>query len=167
MNCPKLRDEPLAPRKSFDSVGLHLFQELSTLGQQLAHTLLFRQGLGGVKPVFPARPPGPRQPLQISRRLAVRQHSAFCATPRPPKFPAIKDIYRGSSVYRFEPESLLVVAVHSFASKANTHQGVSPQTTSCRLVCRIQDFEPRGGGSSPRALSCSQCACCPSTLCTV
>ena len=30
------------------SVGLHLFQELSTLGQQFAHTLLFRQGLGGV-----------------------------------------------------------------------------------------------------------------------
>jgi hypothetical protein len=37
------------------SVGLHLFQELSTLGQQLAHTLLFRQGCGGVKPMFPAR----------------------------------------------------------------------------------------------------------------
>ena len=27
------------------SVGLHLFQELSTLGQQLAHTLLFPPGL--------------------------------------------------------------------------------------------------------------------------
>jgi hypothetical protein len=27
------------------SAGLHLFQELSTLGQQLAHTLLFRTGL--------------------------------------------------------------------------------------------------------------------------
>jgi hypothetical protein len=26
------------------SVGLHLFQELSTLPEQLAHTLLFRQG---------------------------------------------------------------------------------------------------------------------------
>jgi hypothetical protein len=33
------------------SAGLHLFQELTTLGQQLAHTLLFRQGLGGVKPM--------------------------------------------------------------------------------------------------------------------
>ena len=30
------------------SAGLHLFQELSTLGQQLAHTLLFRQGLGAI-----------------------------------------------------------------------------------------------------------------------
>jgi hypothetical protein len=28
------------------SAGLHLFQELSTLGQQVAHTLLLRQGLG-------------------------------------------------------------------------------------------------------------------------
>jgi hypothetical protein len=28
------------------SAGLHLFQELSTLGQQLAHTLLFREGCG-------------------------------------------------------------------------------------------------------------------------
>jgi hypothetical protein len=32
------------------SVGLHLFQELSTLGQQLAHTLLFRQGFKGICP---------------------------------------------------------------------------------------------------------------------
>ena len=30
------------------SARLHLFQELSTLGQQLTHTLLLRQGLGGV-----------------------------------------------------------------------------------------------------------------------
>jgi hypothetical protein len=29
---------------------LHLFQELSTLGQQLAHTLLLRQGRGGFPP---------------------------------------------------------------------------------------------------------------------
>jgi len=34
------------------SIGLHLFQELSTLGQQLANTLLFRQDRGGVSPCF-------------------------------------------------------------------------------------------------------------------
>jgi hypothetical protein len=31
------------------SAGLHLFQELSTLGQQFAHTLLFRESLGEVE----------------------------------------------------------------------------------------------------------------------
>jgi hypothetical protein len=36
------------------SAGLHLFQELSTLGQQLAHTLLLRQGFRGVNPMSPA-----------------------------------------------------------------------------------------------------------------
>ena len=30
------------------SARLHLFQELSTLGQQLAPTLLLRQGRGGI-----------------------------------------------------------------------------------------------------------------------
>ena len=49
------------------SAGLHLFQELSTLGQQLAHTLLFRQGLGGVKPMFPASTSRPGQPFGGSR----------------------------------------------------------------------------------------------------
>jgi hypothetical protein len=34
------------------SAGLHLFQELFTLAQQLAHTLLFREGCGGVLPMF-------------------------------------------------------------------------------------------------------------------
>jgi hypothetical protein len=36
------------------SVGLHLFQELSTLGQQLAHTLLLL-GRGGRESVFTER----------------------------------------------------------------------------------------------------------------
>ena len=36
-------------READRSAGLHLFQELSTLDQQLAHPLLFRQGLGGIK----------------------------------------------------------------------------------------------------------------------
>ena len=45
------------------SAGLHLFQELSTLGQQLAHTLLFRQGFGGVKPMFPASTSRTLQPF--------------------------------------------------------------------------------------------------------
>jgi hypothetical protein len=39
------------------SAGLHLFQELSTLGQQLAHPLLRCHGLCGVKPMFPATAP--------------------------------------------------------------------------------------------------------------
>ena len=34
-------------REAYRSAGLHLFQELSTLGQQLTQTLLLRQGLGG------------------------------------------------------------------------------------------------------------------------
>ncbi len=41
----KPRMNPLH-RDADRSAGLHLFQELSTLGQQLAHTLLFRQGCG-------------------------------------------------------------------------------------------------------------------------
>src|SRR5882724_9393654 len=39
--------------------GLHLFQEVSTLGQQLAHTLLLRQGHGRIKPMF-------ERPLQLT-----------------------------------------------------------------------------------------------------
>ena len=54
-------------RDTVRSVGLHLFQELSTLGQQLAHTLLFRHGLGGVKPMFPASASRPRQPFYSAR----------------------------------------------------------------------------------------------------
>jgi hypothetical protein len=38
------------------SVLFHLFQEFSTLGQQLAHTLSLRQSFGGVEYIFPARP---------------------------------------------------------------------------------------------------------------
>ena len=45
------------------SVEFHLFQEFSTLGQQLAHTLSLRQGLSGVESMFPSRPPGTRQPF--------------------------------------------------------------------------------------------------------
>jgi hypothetical protein len=44
------RQERCIHRDADPSAGLHLFQELSTLGQQLAHTLLLRQGLSGVKP---------------------------------------------------------------------------------------------------------------------
>jgi len=47
-------------RETDRSAGLHVFQELSTLGQQLAHTLLLRQGLGRIEPVFPASMPRPR-----------------------------------------------------------------------------------------------------------
>ena len=39
------------------SVGLHLFQELSTLGQQVAQHPFVRQGCSGVKPMFPAGMP--------------------------------------------------------------------------------------------------------------
>ena len=41
------------------SAGLHLFRELSTLGQQLARSLLLRPRLGRIKPMFPARMPRP------------------------------------------------------------------------------------------------------------
>jgi hypothetical protein len=37
------RTKPLC-REAAGSAGTHLFQELSTLGYQHAHTLLFRQG---------------------------------------------------------------------------------------------------------------------------
>jgi hypothetical protein len=35
-------------REALCSAGLHLFQELSTLGQQLTHPLLLGQGLGRI-----------------------------------------------------------------------------------------------------------------------
>jgi hypothetical protein len=54
-------------RDAGHSVGLHLFQELSTLGQQVAHTLLLCQGLRGIEPMFPARTPRPRQPFGGAR----------------------------------------------------------------------------------------------------
>ena len=41
----------------------HLFQELSTLGQQLAHTLSLRQGLSRVESMFPSGSPRTRQSL--------------------------------------------------------------------------------------------------------
>jgi hypothetical protein len=49
------------------SARLHLFQELSTLAQQFAHTPLLRQGRGGVLPMFPASMPRPLQPFGGSR----------------------------------------------------------------------------------------------------
>ena len=39
------------------SARLHLFQELSTLGQQLAHPLLLGSDLGRIEAVLPARTP--------------------------------------------------------------------------------------------------------------
>jgi hypothetical protein len=54
-------------RDAGHSVGLHLFQELSTLGQQVAHTLLLCQGLRGIEPMFPASTFRPRQPLGGAR----------------------------------------------------------------------------------------------------
>ena len=63
LDCTKGQKPRMNPihRDADRSAGLHLFQELSTSGQQLAHTLLFRQGLGGVKPMFPASTPRPLQ----------------------------------------------------------------------------------------------------------
>jgi hypothetical protein len=48
-------------RDAGHSVGLHLFQELSTLGQQVAHTLLLGKGLRGIEPMFPASTSRTRQ----------------------------------------------------------------------------------------------------------
>ncbi len=50
-------------RDAASSARLHLLQELSTLGQPLVHALLFREGLGGVKPMFPASTSRPGQPF--------------------------------------------------------------------------------------------------------
>jgi hypothetical protein len=56
------------------SAGLHLFQELSTLGQQLAHALLPGQGLGRIKPMFPPRTPRPGQRF----RAFAKKRWRFC-----------------------------------------------------------------------------------------
>lgn len=42
-------------REATGSAGLHLFQELSTLDQQLARTPLLDSRLGRIKPMLPAR----------------------------------------------------------------------------------------------------------------
>jgi hypothetical protein len=63
------------------SAGLHLFQELSTLGHQLAHTLLLREGHGRIEPMFPAGTSRPRQPFGGSRSgtgAAVHTASSVC-----------------------------------------------------------------------------------------
>ena len=76
------------------SVGLHLFQELSTLGQQLAHTLLFRQGRGGVKPMFPASTSRPLQPFGGSwlrpRGIVRRDGASGPRSWRPPRIIYLK-----------------------------------------------------------------------------
>src|SRR5450432_683646 len=48
-------------REAVGSARLHLFQELSTLGQQFAQALLFREGRGRVLPMFPASTARPLQ----------------------------------------------------------------------------------------------------------
>ena len=77
-------------REAADSVRLHLFRELSTLGQQLTHALLLGHGLGGIKPMFPARPSRPRQAFGGARSgTGTAVHTAFAiaghrhALPRP------------------------------------------------------------------------------------
>jgi hypothetical protein len=55
-------------REAADSAGLHLFQELSTLGQQLASAPLLGSGLGRIKPVFPTGTPRSRQPCGARSR---------------------------------------------------------------------------------------------------
>jgi hypothetical protein len=46
-----MRDEPHVTVKIHSVLaGLHPFQELSTLDQQLTRTLLLRKGLGRIKP---------------------------------------------------------------------------------------------------------------------
>ena len=66
---PRGKSPPMNPkhRDAICSAGLHLFQELSTLGQQFAHTLLFREGLGRIEPVLPAGTSRPGQPFGGSR----------------------------------------------------------------------------------------------------
>ena len=56
-----------AHRDAGHSVGVHLFQELSTLGPQVVYTLLLCQGLRGIEATFPARPARPRQPFGGAR----------------------------------------------------------------------------------------------------
>ena len=70
---------------------LHLFQELSTLGQQFAHPLLLGSGLGKIKPMFPARPPRPRQPFGGARSsTGAAVHTASCACHRVRVVPSIE-----------------------------------------------------------------------------
>jgi len=57
-------------READRSPGLHLFQELSTLGQQLAHALLLRQGCGRVLPLFPAKHAANLKELRPFDRIA-------------------------------------------------------------------------------------------------
>jgi len=79
------RTKPMR-REAAGSAGLHLFQELSTLGQQLAHALLLRQGCGRVKPMFPASTARPLQPFGGSRSgagAAVHSLALFLEISRP------------------------------------------------------------------------------------
>ena len=51
-------------REVTSSVSSDLFQQISTLDQQFTRTPVLSSGLGGVEPVFPARPPRPRPPFR-------------------------------------------------------------------------------------------------------
>ena len=67
-------------RDAARSAGLQLFQELSTLGQQLTHPPLLGSSLGRIKPMFPPRPPRPREPFRGARsgtRPPVHAASSF------------------------------------------------------------------------------------------
>ena len=57
-----LRVNPMH-RDTDRSAGLHLFQELSTSGQHLAHPLFFGEDLGRKEPVLPASRSRPCQPF--------------------------------------------------------------------------------------------------------
>ena len=61
------------------SVSLHLFQEFSTLGQQFAHTLLFRRG---------ARPSAVRGPVLTTECIVW-----LCSIPIRRSVAEIKDLF--------------------------------------------------------------------------
>jgi hypothetical protein len=72
------------------SARLHLFQELSTLGQQLTRPLVLCAGLGRIKPMYPTGTPRPRYPFPGARSgTSTAVHTAFAiaghrhALPRP------------------------------------------------------------------------------------
>ena len=64
-------------REATGSAGLHLFQELSTLDQQLTRTPLLGSRLGRIEPMLPACPLRPRQPFGCARsRTSAPVHAA-------------------------------------------------------------------------------------------
>jgi hypothetical protein len=62
-------------REAAGSADLHLFQEVSTLGQQFTHTLLLRQGVSGIKPMLPASTPRPHQPFGLRGPVPAFLHA--------------------------------------------------------------------------------------------